>query len=121
MHSKSSSRHLSHDFPAWKGLSLRELFWLVLAATLFNTVCFLVLGFVLGYPVIFGCMGFLMGFILAITVYPKIMARMKAGKPYGYLMKKTVFAVSRLGLMKSPWMHYTGPWRKSRTLGKTDV
>ena len=121
MHSKPSSRHLSHDFPAWNGLSLRELFWLVMAATILNTVVFLLIGLVLGYPVILGCMGFLLGFVLAITVYPKIQARLKAGKPHGHLRKKIILGLTRMGVMKSPWMHYTGPWRKSRTLRKTDV
>lgn len=121
MHSKPSSRHLSHDFPAWHGLSLRELFWLVVSTTLLNTLLFLVLGFCLGYPVVFGCMGFLVGFIVAITVYPKILARMKRGKPHGYLMKKLVLALSRLGVMKSPWVKHFGTWRTSRTLGGFDV
>jgi conjugative transfer region protein (TIGR03750 family) len=121
MHSRPSSRHLSHDFSAWQGLSLRELFYLVIGATIVNTLLFLILGFVLGYPVVFGCMGFLLGFILAITVYPKILARLKSGKPYGYLMKRALLGLSRLGLMKSPWVNHTGAWRTARSLGETDV
>lgn len=121
MHSMPSSRHLSHDYPAWHGLSLRALFYLVLIATSSNTLCFIALGFLLGCPLIIGCLGFLLSFILSITVYPKILSRLKAGKPHGYLYKKIVLGLSRMGLMKSPWMFYEGSWGTQRHLGGPNV
>ncbi len=121
MHSMPSSRHLSHDFPAWNGLSLRELFFLVLTTTSVNTLVFIGLGFLLRYPVIIGCLGFLFSFILSITVYPKIMARLKSDKPHGYLYKKVILGLSRMGLMKSPWTYYEGRWGTTRHIGETHV
>jgi conjugative transfer region protein (TIGR03750 family) len=121
MHPMPSSRHLSHDFPAWKGLSLRELFWLVITSTSINTLVFLGLGFMCGYPLIMGCMGFLISFILSITVYPKILARLKLGKPHGHLFKIWVLGLSHLGLMKSPWIKVQGTWRTTRRIGVSDA
>ena len=121
MHPMPSSRHLSHDFPAWKGFSLRELFILVLCATSINTLCFVLLGLMLGYPLIIGCLGFLFSFILSITVYPKLLARLKQGKPHGYLFKACLLGLSHLGLMKSPWLHYQGTWHTKKRLGGQDV
>ncbi len=121
MHSMPSSRHLSHDFPAWKGLSLRELFLLVILSTSINTLAFVLLGLMLDYPLIIGCMGFLISFILSITVYPKILARLKKGKPHGFLYKKGLLGLSRLGLMKSPWLHYQGTWHTKKRVGGQDV
>lgn len=121
MHSMPSSRHLSHDFPAWKGLSLRELFLLVVSATSINTLLFIGVGFVLGYPLIIGCMGFLISFILSISVYSKIMARLKSGKPHGYLFKKCILGLSHMGVMKSPWLNYQGTWQTTRRVGANHV
>ena len=72
-----SSRHLSHDFPAWKGLSLRELFWIVICTTPVCTLLFTLLGALIDFPLAFGCGGLLIGFILAITAWPKGIARFK--------------------------------------------
>lgn len=119
--SQPSSRHLSHDFAAWKGLSLRELFWIVISTTPATTILFMVLGSFLGFPIASGCVGFIVGFILAITVWPKSIARLKAGKPYGYVMKQAIQLMVRLRLKHSPWMNYTGRWNKNKSVGVRDV
>ena len=119
--SQPSSRHLSHDFAAWKGLSLRELFWIVISTTPATTIVFMVLGSFLGFPIASACVGFIVGFILAITVWPKSIARLKAGKPYGYVMKQAIQLMVRLRLKHSPWMNYQGRWQKNKTLGGHDV
>lgn len=36
-----SSRHLSHDYEAYKGLSLRELFWIVVITTPSTSLLFI--------------------------------------------------------------------------------
>ena len=119
--SQPSSRHLSHDFPAWKGLSLKELFWIVITTTPVTALCFVLLGGLAGFPLAAGCIGFVVGFILSITVWPKAIARVKAGKPYGYVMKQTIQMMVRLRLKHSPWMHYQGRWQKNKSLGARDV
>ncbi|STX28437.1 conjugative transfer region protein [Legionella beliardensis] len=116
-----SSRHLSHDFPAWKGLSLRELFWIVITTTPITTLIFILLGITVRFPLAFGCIGFVIGFILSITVWPKGIARIKAGKPYGYLMKQTIHWLVRLRLKHSPWIHYQGQWQKNKSVGVPHV
>lgn len=121
MHSIPSSRHLSHDYPAWNGLSLRALFYLVLTATSINTSCFILFGFLLGYPLIIGCLGFLLSFILSITLYPKILSRLKSDKPHGYLYKKMILGLSRVGMMKAPWTFHQGSWGTKRRLGGHNV
>jgi len=114
---RPSSRHLSHDYEAYKGLSLRELFWIVLVFTPLTTCTFIVIGGFIGFPVAFGCVGFIVGFVLSITTCPKRIARIKAGKPHGHLMKKTLLLLVRLRLRQSPYLHHQGVWQKSRIRG----
>lgn len=109
-----SSRNLSHDYEAYKGLSLRELFWIVIMATPLTSIFFTLGGLLIGYPLALGCVGFLVGFILSIMVCPKRLARVKSGKPHGYLMKKTLLCLAALNLKKSPYLSYCGLWQKSK-------
>ena len=109
-----SSRHLSHDFPAYKGLTLRELFVIVSTTTVFTCCLFSAVGFFTGWMVAFACSGFLIGFIVAITLLPKPIARFKAGKPHGYLMKSLTLTLVRCRLKQSPYLHYIGLWQRSK-------
>lgn len=118
---RPSSRHLSHDYEVYKGLSLRELFWIVLVFTPSTSLIFIVIGVTLGYPVALGCVGFLVGFVLSITTCPKRIARIKSGKPHGHLMKKTLLLLIRLGIRPSPYLHHTGHWQKSRIRSAKNV
>ena len=113
-----SSRHLSHDFPAWQGLSLRELFWIVISCTPLVTIIFVLVGLVIDYPIASGCIGFLVGFILAITVFPKRIARIKSNKPYGYIRKQAIQLLVQLRLKHSPWIQYQGKWKRSKSIRK---
>lgn len=116
-----SSRHLSHDYEAYKGLSLRELFWIVVLTTPLTSLLFTFSGLAAGYPLAFGCVGFLVGFILSITFWPKRMAYMKRGTPAGYLKKKTILTLAHWGSLPSPYLYYCGRWQKSRRLGNPHV
>ena len=118
---RPTSRHLSHDYEAYKGLSLRELFWIVIVTTPITSLLFTLSGIIAGYPLAFGCVGFLVGFILSITVCPKRVARLKAGKPHGYLMKKTLLSIAGWGLRRSPYLSHKGLWQKSKVIGGTHV
>jgi conjugative transfer region protein (TIGR03750 family) len=118
---RPSSRHLSHDYEAYKGLSLRELFWIVLVFTPMTTLIFILIGAFIGYPLAFGCVGFLSGFVLSITTCPKRMARLKIGKPHGHLMKKTILLLVRMKVRQSPYLNHTGLWQKSRIRSTSDV
>lgn len=118
---RPSSRHLSHDYEAYKGLSLRELFWITSVATPVTSLLFALTGISAGYPLAFGCVGFLVGFVLSITVCPKRVARLKAGKPHGYLMKKTILCFARLGIRASPYLSYKGLWQKYKYVGVCHV
>lgn len=111
-----SSRHLSHDYEAYKGLSLRELFWIVLITTPLISLLFVLIGLFVGFPLVGGCVGFLVGFIVAITYCPKRIAKIKAGKPAGFLMKKTKLLLANWSLRSSPYIHYQGLWQKSKLL-----
>ncbi|MBA2656839.1 MAG: TIGR03750 family conjugal transfer protein [Tatlockia sp.] len=116
-----SSRHLTHDYEAYKGLSLRELFWIVMVATPLTSLLFTLLGLVIGFPLASGCIGFLVGFALAITICPKRIARIKAGKPQGYLMKQTILYLARLRVRQSPYLSHQGLWQKSKRIGDLHV
>lgn len=118
---RPSSRHLSHDYEAYKGLSLRELFWIVVITTPLTSLMFTLCGVVADYPLAFGCVGFLLGFILSITICPKRVARLKAGKPHGYLIKKTILNLSHWGIRTSPYLSHQGSWQKSKLAGGTYV
>ena len=109
-----SSRHLSHDFPAYKGLTLRELAGITLVTTISTTVLFVGVGFALGWPVGFGCLGLIVGFIVSVSLVPKPMARRKAGKPHGYLMKILTLTLVRFRLKQSPYLHYKGLWNRCK-------
>lgn len=115
--SQPSSRHLSHDFAAWKGLSLRELVQIVIISTPVCMALFTLLGAFVGFPFAFGCVGLVLGFILAITLWPKMIAPLKAGKPYGYIMKQALLWMVRLHLKQSPWINYCGRWQKNKSVG----
>ncbi|RUQ85136.1 TIGR03750 family conjugal transfer protein [Legionella septentrionalis] len=119
--SQPSSRNLSHDFPAWKGLSLRELFWIVITTTPLTSFFFILAGIILGFPLASGCVGFLLGFILAITFWPKRIARIKEGKPYGFVTKQAILCMVRLKIKHSPWFYYKGRWQKNKTIGAPHV
>lgn len=116
-----SSRHLSHDFPAWKGLCLRELFWIVITTTPLISLAFTVIGVFIGFPIASGCIGFIAGFLLAITLIPKSIAQIKAGKPYGYVTKQAIQIMVRFRLKHSPWIYYKGQWQKNKSVGDNHV
>jgi conjugative transfer region protein (TIGR03750 family) len=118
---RPSSRHLSHDYEAYKGLSLRELFWIVIIATPLCSLIFTLVGWYLGYPLAFGCVGFLVGFIVSITVCPKRFSRQKAGKPHGYLLKQAILYGVRLRIRTSPYLSHQGTWQKSKCIGGSHV
>lgn len=109
-----SSRHLSHDYEAYKGLSLRELFWIVLITTPVISIVFSLAGLFIGYPLACGCVGFIVGFIVSITFCPKRAASIKAGKPHGYLMKKILLLLAHWGIRQSPYLQHLGVWQKSK-------
>jgi conjugative transfer region protein (TIGR03750 family) len=118
---RPSSRNLSHDYEVYKGLSLRELFWIVLTFTPITALIFVLIGACIGYPVALGCVGFLVGFVLSITTCPKRIARINHGKPHGYLMKKTILWFAHLGFRQSPYLHHTGHWQKSKIIRSSHV
>lgn len=109
-----SSRHLTHDYAAYKGLSLRELFWLVLSASVIDSLGLTLVGAYFGFPLAFFCLGFFLGFIAGITVCPKQLARLKAGKPAGFLLKKIWIFLAHWGIKHTPYCHYQGLWQKSK-------
>lgn len=116
-----SSRHLSHDYEAYKGLSLRELFWIALITTPATSVIFVIAGLFINFPLAAGCVGFIVGFVLSITACPKRFARIKAGKPHGYLMRQAVLFCVRIGLKQSPYLSHQGQWQKSKIVGEAHV
>lgn len=116
-----SSRHLSHDFKAYKELTLRELFFVVVSTTFSTCVFFILIGLASGWAVAFGSAGFLIGFIVAITFLPRPISRLKLGKPHGYLMKQATVTLARLGLKKSPFLNYIGVWKKSKRVRSPHV
>lgn len=119
--SHPSSRHLSHDFPAFKGLTLRELFVLVVFTTLVTCILSALAGAIIGWPLLSGGAGMILGFVISILVLPNPVSRMKAGKPSGYLMKKTRIMLAGYGLGNSPYLAHTGFWQKARRLGGKHV
>lgn len=121
MMNRPSSRHLSHDYEAYKGLSLRELFWIALIATPATSFAFVIAGLFINFPLAAGCVGFVVGFVLSITACPKRFAQIKAGKPHGYLMKQTVLFFARIGLKQLPFIKHCGQWQKSKIVGGPHV
>ena len=116
-----SSRHLSHDFQAYKGLTLRELFAIVVTTTLGTCLLFTIIGLITGWTMAFAGLGFLLGFIIAVTFLPNPIARFKAGKPHGYLMKKLTLKLVSLGFKKSPYLHHKGIWQRVKHIRRTHV
>ncbi len=116
-----SSRHLSHDFPAYKGLTLRELAGISIATTIMTTVLFIGVGLMTGWVVGLGCLGCLVGFIASVSLLPKPIARRKLGKPHGYLMKTVTIKLGQWGVKPSPYLKHTGVWQKSKRIGGRHV
>ena|SRR3990167_559442 len=118
---RPSSRHLSHDYEAYKGLSLRELFWIVITGTPLTSLLFVIAGSFINFPLAAGCVGFIVGFVLSITVFPKRFARLKAGKPHGYLSKEILLHCAGAGLKHSPYIKHHGQWQKSNIVDESHV
>ncbi|HBD7253194.1 TPA: TIGR03750 family conjugal transfer protein [Legionella pneumophila] len=116
-----SSRHLSHDFPAFKGLTLRELMVLVAITTGVMALVFTIIGLFFSFPGAFGCLGLVLGFIVGVSLAPKPISRLKAGKPHGYLMKKIRIKLARWGLVRPPYLAHRGLWHTSKRLGARRV
>ena len=116
-----SSRHLSYEFKAYKELTLRELFFISLITTIAICLCFVFIGFLLGWAVIFGCVWFLVGFIVSITMLPKPISRLKANKPHGYLLKQALIRLADFGLIQSPFISYQGHWHTFKSVRRKDV
>lgn len=112
--STPSSRHLSHDFPAYKGLTLRELFVLVVISTSLVCIMCFVIGLFVGFPGAGACLGIVLGFILSVSVVPGPIARLKVGKPHGYLVKQLKIKAASLGLLSSPYLEHQGYWATSK-------
>ncbi len=112
-----SSRHLSHDFPAYKGLTLRELMVLVAITTAVMTLTFLIIGLLFRFPGAFGCTGFVLGFIVGVSFAPKPISRLKAGKPYGYLKKRVRINLASWGFVRPPYLAHVGLWHTLKRLG----
>lgn len=119
--SNPSSRHLSHDFPAFKGLTLRELGVLVVFTTLVICILSSLAGALFGWPLLSGAAGMILGFVVSILVMPNPVSRIKAGKPQGYLVKKTRIMLAGYGLGKAPYLAHRGFWQKSKRLGGRHV
>jgi conjugative transfer region protein (TIGR03750 family) len=115
--SAPSSRHLSHDFSAYKGLSLRELMVLVVLTTSSTCITFIIIGIFIGFPGASGCLGLVLGFIIAVSIMPKPISRLKAGKPYGYLFKSIHIKLAKLHVTASPYLAHRGLWYTSKRLG----
>ncbi|SKA18419.1 TIGR03750 family conjugal transfer protein [Legionella maceachernii] len=113
-----SSRHLTYDYEAYKGLSLKELFWIVVVTTPLTSLVFALVGLNWGFSLALSCIGFLLGFVLAITVCPKQIARLKTGKPKCYLAKKIRIKLSRWGICRRVYLNYQGLWQITKTLGE---
>lgn len=116
-----SSRHLSHDFKAYKELTLYELFICVLLSTFNVAFFFFLIGLASGLKVALTSLGLFVGFIIGIYVLPKPISRLKLGKPYGYLRKKITLVLVKLRFIKSPFLTYVGRWQKSKYIRRLDV
>ena len=116
-----SSRNLTEDFPAYKGLSLRELLVIAVCATLVFGIAFGVLGLILGWGLLMCCVGLITGFITAVIALPKPIARMKTGKPRGYLMKLLKIKAAQWGIIAPPYLKRTGHWTTKKRVRKDHV
>lgn len=121
MRREVSSRHLSHDCLAWKGLSLRELSLGAMIVTPMIALVMGVVGLFIGFPVALLGLGLVVGFIFSVTHLPSILMRIKVDKPPGALGKYLCLKAVKLGLRKSPWVFHHGDWRRSKSLGVEDV
>lgn len=116
-----SSRHLSHDFKAYKEMTLRELFITVVSSTFTIMVFFILIGLASGWVAALAGIGFFLGFLVGVYVLPKFISRIKMGKPHGHLMKQITLLQVCFKLKKSPFIKHTGIWQKSKRLGKPHV
>jgi len=116
-----SSKHLSRDFPCFKGLTLPEL-----KKTVFMLLpCFFIAGFLMGLFIHKALgMAFLMliiGLIFSVGIAPRYLARMKYGLPEGYLFKKYKIFFETYTSKKPSYTFYDGRWATSKSLGVNNV
>lgn len=110
---KPSSRHLTHDFIAYLGLSLNEFLVTGTAGMIFFILLGLLLGLFIGW---FAAFTVFPGFYISVRVLPRIIARLKAGKPHGYLKKALLIKLSAMGFIKSPYLKHVGLWQRQRLI-----
>lgn len=99
------------------GLSLHEL---LMTGGLGMGAVFLIsllIGFLVGMPILIACIGTLLGFFISVRAFPKMLSRLKAGKPSGFLKKLLVIKASTWGFVKPPYLKYQGKWRKEQRIG----
>lgn len=117
-----SSRHLTHDFKAYKGLSLKELIASGVAGIASGLVLFAILGgLMFSRPGIGAGIGVIAGFFAGIRLLPGVLSRMKAGKPEGHLKKVLLITLSRKNLVRTVYLKHAGRWRCGRSLGDKHV
>lgn len=117
-----SSRHLTHDFKAYKGLSLQELIVSGVFGIVVGMLLFAILGgLMFSRPGISAGVGVIAGFFAGIRLLPGLLSRLKEGKPEGYLKKSLLVQLAKTGLIQSIYLKHQGKWRTSRSLGDKHV
>lgn len=113
-----SSKYLSKQPTILKGLSLNELFFVVLSGIAAGMLSGIVLGLLVGFVAVLAISGVLLGGFAGYFVLSKVLVRLKGDSPNGFLKKKAVVRLASLGFLQNPYTDYQGVWLKSRTIKK---
>lgn len=109
-----SSKYLSRQPAILKGLSLNELFFVVVTGITMGATAGVLMGLIFGFIAILAISGVLIGGFAGYFVLSKVLVRLKGNAPNALLKKKSVIALASVGLIQNPYQHYEGVWLKSK-------
>lgn len=111
-----SSKYLSRQPTILRGLSLNELFFVVLTGVAGGAMTGLISGAVIGFVAVFMILGILFGGLVGYFAFSKVLVRLKGSAPTWLLKKKVIIRLSQMGIIKNPYQHYEGVWLKSKKI-----
>lgn len=113
---KPSSQHLSHDFPCYRGVTLRELLIILIGGTALFSFIGMVVGLIIHHLALSLLVFTLTGMALCGIRGPSFVARLKEGKPQGYISKHIRIVLEQNIKVANTYRYYSGPWAQAKRI-----
>jgi len=118
---KCSSQYLSRNFPCFRGITLPEIYGVIIFCSIGSIVLGLCIGWVIGYKLISTGVVFVIGMVASINSGPKRLAKLKEGKPAGYVKKHLIMKAQSILPLNKIYRCYNGRWSRAKSIGDSNV